>query len=94
MAANEILQEPKRIGETSDNHGARHEKSLHKEMMPVKKKIQDEIDRRIIASVKKEMEKPRLAASVRNALEAEAALAAKNLRTIQRANQTFGIGEL
>jgi hypothetical protein len=41
----------------------------------VKKKSRIEMDKEIIASVKREMEKPRLAESVRNALEAEAELA-------------------
>lgn len=45
----------------------------------MKKKSQNEIDREIIASVKREMERPRLTASVRDALEAEAALAAETL---------------
>jgi hypothetical protein len=44
-----------------------------------KKKSRAKIDREILASVKKEMERPRLAASVRNALEAEAELAAETL---------------
>lgn len=41
------------------------------------KKSQIEINREILSSVRREMAKPRLAASVRNALEAAAALAAK-----------------
>jgi hypothetical protein len=45
------------------------------EKLPVKKKRRAEIDRAILASVKREMERPRLTASVRLALEAEAALA-------------------
>ena len=47
--------------------------------LPVKKKSQIERDREILASVKREMAKPRLAASVRDALEAEAAQAAEIL---------------
>jgi hypothetical protein len=43
----------------------------------VKKKRQMKIDREILSSVKKEMDRPRLTTSVRNALEAAAALAAK-----------------
>jgi hypothetical protein len=45
----------------------------------VKKKSRIEVDKEIIASVKKEMEKPRLAESVRNALEADAMLAVQVL---------------
>lgn len=41
----------------------------------MKKKSRIKMDKEIIASVKKEMERPRLAESVRNALEADAALA-------------------
>jgi hypothetical protein len=40
-------------------------------------KRQIKLDREIIASVKKEMDKPRMAESVRRALEADAALAAR-----------------
>jgi hypothetical protein len=43
----------------------------------VKKKSRLEMDREIISSVIKEMKKPRLAASVRDSREAEAAQAAK-----------------
>jgi hypothetical protein len=43
----------------------------------VNKKSRIELDRKILSSVKNEMDKPRLAASVRNALEAAAAQAAK-----------------
>jgi hypothetical protein len=43
----------------------------------VKTKILTEKDSEILSSVTKEMMKPRLAASVRNSREAEAALAAK-----------------
>ena len=45
----------------------------------MKKKNQIELDRVIVASVKREMEKPRMTESVRQALEAEAALAARGL---------------
>lgn len=45
----------------------------------MKKKSRIEVDKEIIASVKKEMEKPRLAESVRNALEADAMLAVQVL---------------
>ena len=44
-----------------------------------KKKSSSERDREIISSVKREMERPRLSASVRDSLRAEAALAAKVL---------------
>jgi hypothetical protein len=43
----------------------------------MKEKRQLDSDRKILSSVKIEMARPRLAASVRNALEAEAALAAR-----------------
>ncbi|MGD0295218.1 MAG: hypothetical protein ABSB30_15335 [Terracidiphilus sp.] len=43
------------------------------------KKSRIELDREILSSVTKEMEKPRLAASVRDSQEAEAALAARAL---------------
>ena len=43
------------------------------------KKSPTEKDREILSSVKREMQEPRLAASVRNALEAEAVPAAKVL---------------
>jgi hypothetical protein len=43
----------------------------------MKEKSQLDSDRKILSSVKREMAMPRLAASVRNALEADAALAAK-----------------
>lgn len=79
MFANEILQEIRQIREASDNHGARRANSLRKEMLLVKKKSQIEIDREILASVKREMNRPRLTASVRDALEAQAALAAETL---------------
>jgi hypothetical protein len=49
---------------------------LHKEGLTVKKKSRMEIAKDIISRVKKEMEQPRLAESVRSALEAEAALTA------------------
>jgi hypothetical protein len=39
----------------------------------VNKKSRIELDREILSSVKKEMDRPRLAASVRNSLETEAA---------------------
>ena len=45
----------------------------------MKEKSQLDSDRKILSSVKREMAMPRLAASVRNALEAEAALATKGL---------------
>jgi hypothetical protein len=45
----------------------------------MKEKSQLDIDRKILSSVKREMAMPRLAASVRSALEAEAALADKGL---------------
>jgi hypothetical protein len=45
----------------------------------MKGKSQLDNDRKILSSVKIEMARPRLAASVRNALEAEAALAARGL---------------
>jgi hypothetical protein len=45
----------------------------------MKKKSRLEIDREILSSVKREMEMPRLTESVRNALEAEAALAVRAL---------------
>jgi hypothetical protein len=73
MATHEILQETRKIHEASDNHGAGRTSLLRK------KKSRAKIDREILASVKKEMERPRLAASVRNALEAEAELAAETL---------------
>jgi len=43
----------------------------------VKKKSRTEADKAIVASVKSEMEKPRMTESVRKALEAEAALAVR-----------------
>jgi hypothetical protein len=43
----------------------------------VKKKSRMEMDREILSSVKKEMARPRLAASVRDDREAEAALSVK-----------------
>jgi hypothetical protein len=43
----------------------------------MKEKSQFDSDRKILSSVKIEMARPRLTASVRDALEAEAALAAK-----------------
>ena len=45
----------------------------------MKEKSQYDSDRKILSSVKIEMARPRLTASVRDALEAEAALAAKGL---------------
>ena len=45
----------------------------------MKAKSQLDSDKKILSSVKREMAKPRLTASVRDALEAEAALAAKGL---------------
>ena len=47
----------------------------------MKKKISTEKDREILSSVKKEMDRPRLAASVRDSLAA-AALAAKELAAL------------
>jgi hypothetical protein len=44
----------------------------------VKKTSRIEMEREFVASLKREMERPRLTESVRNALEAEAALAAKH----------------
>jgi vacuolar-type H+-ATPase subunit E/Vma4 len=79
MAANEILQETRKLYEASDSHGTRRANSLCKEKLPMKRKSRIEIDREIIASVKLEMERPRLTASVRDALEAEAELAAQTL---------------
>lgn len=73
MATREILQETRKIHKAGDNHGARRTSLLRK------KKSRAQIDREILASVKKEMERPRLTASVRNALEAEAELAEKTL---------------
>lgn len=43
----------------------------------MKQKSRIEINRKILSSVKREMDRPRLAASVRIALEAAAELAAK-----------------
>jgi hypothetical protein len=43
----------------------------------MKKKNRLESDQKILAGVMREMDEPRLAASVRNALEADAALAAR-----------------
>jgi hypothetical protein len=45
----------------------------------MKRKSRIEIDKEIIASVKKEMARPRLAESVRSALEADAVLAVQVL---------------
>jgi hypothetical protein len=45
----------------------------------MKEKSQLDSDREIISSVKREMAMPRLTASVRDALEAEAALTAQEL---------------
>ena len=45
----------------------------------MKTKSSTEKDRKILASVKREMDRPRLTASVRDALEAAAALAARAL---------------
>jgi hypothetical protein len=45
----------------------------------VKEKSRIERDREILSSVKREMERPRLAASVRDSREAEAAPAARAL---------------
>ena len=45
----------------------------------MKTKISTEKDRKILASVKREMDRPRLTASVRDALEATTALAARTL---------------
>jgi hypothetical protein len=45
----------------------------------MKEKSQLDSDRKILSSVKREMAMPRLAASVRDALEAEAALEARGL---------------
>jgi hypothetical protein len=45
----------------------------------VKKKSRIEMDKEIIASVKREMERPRLTESVRMALETEAVLTAEAL---------------
>jgi hypothetical protein len=45
----------------------------------MKEKSQLDSDRKILSSVKIEMARPRLTASVRDALEAEAALAARGL---------------
>lgn len=73
MATHEILHEPRKIHEAGGNYRARRTSLLRK------KKSRAKIDREILASVKKEMERPRLAASVRNALEAEAELAAETL---------------
>jgi hypothetical protein len=51
----------------------------------VKGKTRIEIEREILAKVKKEMQKPRLTESVRNGLSAQAAQAAKNAtRTLSR----------
>jgi hypothetical protein len=44
----------------------------------VNEKSRMDLEREIVDSVKREMEKPRMTASVRNALEAEAALALKH----------------
>jgi hypothetical protein len=79
MATNEILQEARKLHEAGGNHDARRMSLLRKEKLPLKKKSRAEINREILASVKKEMERPRLAASVRNALEAEAELATETL---------------
>jgi hypothetical protein len=46
--------------------------------LKTKSRIEKEKEKEIIASVKREMEKPRLAASVRVALETEAALTARS----------------
>jgi hypothetical protein len=48
-----------------------------KEGEMVNKKSRIELNRKILSNVRKEMDRPRLAASVRNALEAAAELAAK-----------------
>ncbi len=45
----------------------------------MKEKSQFDSDRKILSSVKREMAMPRLTTSVRDALEAEAALAVKGL---------------
>jgi hypothetical protein len=45
----------------------------------MKKKSHKEMDRKILSSVKKEMARPRLAASVRENMEAAAALSARAL---------------
>jgi hypothetical protein len=43
----------------------------------MKKKSRMELDRKILSNVKKEMDRPRLAASVRDALQAAATVAAR-----------------
>jgi hypothetical protein len=49
-----------------------------KKRLTVKEKSRMEMEREMISILKREMEEPRLTTSVREALEAEAALAAKH----------------